>query len=101
MVEQIDRGANDAGDVKHDRRRPGRVQYTNRSLVRMLRRPFDHDGAMPPSEATDEPPEGTLVQSSRDAIDYRSDLASAQGVVYAAIGGAVLWVIIGAVLWLV
>ena len=68
--------------VAADRRRPGRVNYTNPTLVDLLRAP--PDATAEPAETVEEPEDG---------------LAPARGIVLGVMIGAVMWGMLAASLW--
>lgn len=99
MTEEREGQARTDGDVKHDRRRPGRVDYSHPSLIRMLRGSFDTDQ---PS-----PEDGDLDASSPDAAseelrvtDSTDDLGPSRGIAFGIALVAPIWALIIAAVWL-
>src|SRR4051794_2229805 len=80
MLEQLERNATMAApDARAQRRRPGRLEYTNPHLIKLLR-------AAPKVEAPPAPPEA-LYRSPREA----DSLAAARGIGASSIVGAMTW----------
>lgn len=80
-------------DGLHDRRRPGRKNYTNQFLIALLRRPK-------PAEAKpDAGAEDLLAAEYRDDGDEIDHLRASRGIAMALVLGLASWVIIGTALW--
>jgi hypothetical protein len=80
-------------DNLHDRRRPGRKNYTNQFLIALLRRPKPTD-AKPNAGAED-----LLAAEYRDNGDEIDHLRASRGIATALGLGLASWVIIGTALW--
>jgi hypothetical protein len=96
-----------------DRRRAGRVKYTNRALIALLRTPSG--AAAPPSDLDTSPAEPTTARDAAAAgeptfdsaddneVDLNQDLdplGGARGIANGVWLSCGCWVIIGAALWL-
>lgn len=99
MAEERKDEARGDSDVKHDRRRPGRVAYGNPNLIRLLRRSFD---TMPQQEAEDGLEAAPASPAAEEAriTDSTDDLGPSRGIAFGVALVAPLWVLIGAVVWL-
>lgn len=89
MPEQLDRdGRNSDTVATPDRRRPGRVAYTNPHLIELLRKP-----SAPSAPAADDK---ARYLSPREA----DSLAAARGIGLATVLGALCWAVLAFGLWL-
>lgn len=86
-------------DVKTDRRRPGRLEYSNPALIRMMRGTYD--AAIHERHRIDVGNAGSVdaKSASEHRAPHRGDLRSARGTVFAVAIGAGLWVVIGGAIW--
>lgn len=80
-------------DALHNRRRPGRKNYTNRFLIALLRRPQPAD--TPPSASV----EDSLVTEYQNDADEIDQLRATKGIATAILLGLASWIIIGFALW--
>jgi hypothetical protein len=90
MAEEHERKPGSDADVKHDRRRAGRANYTNPTLIRMLRGTFDTEATLESDEAGQ--------SSERPQAPPRDDLAPSRALAVGA--GTVFWAVVGLVIWL-
>ena len=86
------------GEVVPDRRRPGRVDFSNSWLIALLRGEF-WPGAPSPTKADD-----TLTERASSNGDgsrgHTDDLTPARGIAISLGLGAALWFVIGLLVWL-
>lgn len=86
-------------DVKTDRRRPGRVEYSNPALIRIMRGTYD--AALHEIQRIEDDQAGK--PDAEDATEGRApgrdDLRPARGIAFAAGLGAASWVVIGGAVW--
>lgn len=86
-------------EVKADRRRPGRVEYSNAALIRMMRGTYgatihelhrieDDKAGAPDAE-----------RASKSRAPDRDDLRVARGVVFGVAISAAFWLVIGSAIW--
>ena len=80
-------------DDLHDRRRPGRKNYTNRFLIALLRRPRPAD-TTPNAGAED-----VLATEYHNDADEIDQLRATKGIATAFLLGLASWGVIGAALW--
>lgn len=87
-------------ELKTDRRRPGRVEYANPVLIRMLRGTYD--AALHEAELLREAGAARNEETAAPgvAVDEPDDLRAARGIAFTVGVGAVFWLIIGIVTWL-
>jgi hypothetical protein len=85
-----------AVDVVPDRRRPGRVAYTNRLLISMLRGEYPDQAARDTQEAAGDA--GAPINASDQR---RNDLAPAVGVLVSIMLSLPFWAIIVLIVWLI
>ncbi|MEE3504441.1 hypothetical protein [Acidiphilium acidophilum] len=91
MSDLRDSKGKEQSDVHENRRRPGRVEYVNSYLIKMMRRPSE---SVPDAEAD--------VNDGDIKPDYRdSDLGPAKGIIVSIIIGAILWFLIISALFII
>lgn len=99
MVDERSQQENPERDVKTDRRRPGRVAYSNPALIRMMRGTYDatiHELHQLDEAKADSP---EPKRKSEGGAPDRDDLRPARGMAFAVSAGAALWVVIGSAIW--
>lgn len=87
MAEEREHRPGTEGEVKHDRRRAGRSNYSNPALIRMLRGTFETEGTLESEEAD--------RQAARPQDPERDDLAPVRGIALAVVVGTMFWALIG------
>ncbi len=88
------------GEVVHDRRRPGRVNFRNPWLIALLRGNFRYN-ASSSVESDDAPTSAEWAPPNTDRNhDHADDLGPAHGIIVSLGLGAGFWVIIGLLGWL-
>jgi hypothetical protein len=93
-VNSTPNGKSDTTDTAPDRRRPGRIAYTNRFLIDLLR----EKPATPTAEGVEEA--SALTQGSAIAPgDTDDDLAPAIGIFVSVVVSLALWAIILLIIW--
>lgn len=101
MVDETSPNERPDQDVKIDRRRPGRKEYSNPALIRMMRGTYDATLHEVQWIEDDRAESADAEATSEGRSPDRDDLRPARGIAFAVGVGAALWVMIGSAIWVV